>query len=88
MKIETKVELLRYVNWCNVNPDSSTWMNIWISHDLPIDDIFTGELKYDLITAQIAARIMDVQAHTSTTIGYLLMLDAKTTDCEELTELV
>ena len=31
---------------------------------------------------------MDVQAPTSTTIGYLLMLDAKTTDCEELTELV
>ena len=41
-----------------------------------------------MITAQMAARIMDVQAPTSTTIGYLLMLDAKTTDCVELTELV
>ena len=64
MKIETKAEFLRYVNWSNINPGSSTWMNILIGHDLPIDDIFTGEFKYDLITTQIAPRIMDVQAPT------------------------
>ena len=34
------------------------------------------------------ARVMEVQAPTSTTIGYLLMLDAETTDCEELTAIV
>ena len=33
-------------------------------------------------------RIMEVQAPTSTTIGYLLMLDAETTDYEELTTIV
>ena len=30
---------------------------------------------------------MEVQAPTSTTVGYLLMLDAQTTDCKELTSL-
>ena len=88
MKIETKAELLRYVSRCNVNPGSSTWMNIWIGHDLPIEDIFTADFEHHVITGQMVAIIMDVQAPTSTTIGYLLMLDPQTTDCEELTELV
>ena len=34
------------------------------------------------------AKGMEVQAPTSTTTDYLLMMDAKTTDCEELTSLV
>ena len=33
-------------------------------------------------------KVMEVQASTSTYVGYLLMLDAQTTDCEELTSLI
>ena len=63
-------------------------MNFWIGHTQAIKKILLVDRLYLLINAHMMAKVMEVQAPTSMTVGYLLMLDAITTNYEELTSLV
>ena len=43
---------------------------------------------YHIINAHMMAKVMEIQVPTSTTVDYLLGMDAKLVNCEELTTII
>ena len=80
-KIATKAELQRYCNIQNPNNGKSTWMNFWIRHTRAISEMHSANcMCHIIIDAHMMSKGMEAQTHLSTTIGYLLGIDAKTMD--------
>ena len=63
-------------------------MNFWIGHTRVINKMISVESQYHMIDAHMMAKVMEVQPPTSMIVGYLLLMNAKTTDCKELTNII
>ena len=63
-------------------------MNMLVGHDEPLKNFVSTDVAYMVVSEGMMVQVMDVQAPTSATIGYLLGLDPVTTDCKELTNAI
>ena len=78
----SKEELKRYIDKCNINKGQSTYMNILLSHGEPINNLVSADVWYMVKHEQMMVKVMEIQAPTAATIGYLLVLDPVTSDCK------
>ena len=84
----SKEELKHCVDKCNINKGESTYSNIFIGHDVPIDTLVSKDVSFLVKSKQMTVKVMELQAPTAATIGYLLALDPVTTDCKEVTNAI
>ena len=59
-KIGLVDDLKRYVDRCNVNKGKSTYMNMLVGHEEPVDNLVSTDITYLVVSAGMKVQVMDV----------------------------
>ena len=87
-KIVSTAELRRYTDKVFVRSQKSAWINFFIGHSVPITDLNSCNVTYKFEHDQMQLIVKDVQSPEAITVAWLVGMDTKTTDCQELTEIL
>ena len=87
-KIASLPENKRYKDGVLVYNQKCTYINLFIGHSIPMDELMNTDVEYQVVNDQMQLIVKDVQAPESITIVWLVGMDPVTTNCKELAKIL
>lgn len=87
-KIESKIELLRYVNSAYISEGKKPWLKLYCGHNESYQDIFSDTAIQTLQDHQMNVNKEILQSPTPMVCGWFLGAEPRTFNCDQFTDLL